>query len=511
MKVEKEEKILKLYGGSIKENITEWIEEDIILPDTKPDAIKIVTVNVNSYVTNTEILNDSVKIIGRLNYFIIYKADDSEMGIRGVLHSSNYTKIVNIKGIDSSMLVTVEPIVKNVIYSLPNERKISVKTEVIFRVKGNKLESVPFIENFKNLDGLQTKVKEDTFNNILETKCETITSREDIMLADENSDFGEILKVSTKIVNEEYKQSYNKLLVKGDIKVRILYLSEKNINEVKIAEVLVPFTSMVEFSNIKDNSLFDIRYSIKDFNIKANTDITSNKTVSVDYQILLCATMYEKDKISFVEDFYSDKNELEYETKETRVVKSKDINEKYIEIKSSAENVISKDFTLIDYDTDLGYLIIKDDDKDLILEGNIKINLLSENLNTSDIESKIIDIPVSEKIEIPIEISNGKRNSEIKIESVSIDQNSRNLNIKINLKVLTEIENIIDTKYIEEINIGEINENDLESMSIYIVKPNDTLWSIAKKYKTTVEKIAAVNNIENIDLIKENQKLLIIR
>ena len=511
MKVEKEEKVLKLYSDSIKENITKWIEEDIILPDTKPDAIKIVTINVNPYITNIEVLNESIKLTGRLNYFIIYKANDTEMGIRGVLHSSQFTQILNVKDLDNSMLVTVDPVVKNVIFALPNERKISVKTEVIFKVNGSKIENVPFIENFKNLDGLQTKVKEDTFNNIIETKCETITSREDILLPDENSDFGEILKVTTKIVNEEYKQSYNKLLVKGDIKVRMLYLSEKNVSEVKVAETLVPFTSMVEFSNIRDDSLFDIRYSIKDFNIKANTEITSNKTVSVDYQILLCAIMYEKSKVSFVEDFYSDKNELEYETKEARVVKSQDKNEKYIEIKSTAENVISKDFTLIDYDVDLGYLIVKDNDKDATVEGNIKINLLSENLNNSDIDSKIIDIPVSEKIEFKDGLELGKRNTEIKLESISIDQNSGNLNIKINLKVITEIENIIDTKFIDEINIGEINEDNLESMSIYIVKPKDTLWSIAKKYKTTVEKITAVNNIENPDLINVNQKLLIIR
>lgn len=44
---------------------------------------------------------------------------------------------------------------------------------------------------------------------------------------------------------------------------------------------------------------------------------------------------------------------------------------------------------------------------------------------------------------------------------------------------------------------------------IYIVKPGDTLSEIAKKYKTTYQKIALDNNIKNPNLIYPNQKLVI--
>ena len=46
---------------------------------------------------------------------------------------------------------------------------------------------------------------------------------------------------------------------------------------------------------------------------------------------------------------------------------------------------------------------------------------------------------------------------------------------------------------------------------IYMVQPGDTLWKIAKRYRTTVEDILAVNEIENPDLIYPGQKLLIIK
>ena len=46
---------------------------------------------------------------------------------------------------------------------------------------------------------------------------------------------------------------------------------------------------------------------------------------------------------------------------------------------------------------------------------------------------------------------------------------------------------------------------------IYVVQKGDSLWKIAKKYRTTVDNIAAVNELENPELIYPGQKLLIIK
>ena len=48
-------------------------------------------------------------------------------------------------------------------------------------------------------------------------------------------------------------------------------------------------------------------------------------------------------------------------------------------------------------------------------------------------------------------------------------------------------------------------------MVIYFVKPKDTLWKIAKSFDSTVEEIARVNEIENVDSIMPGMKLFIPR
>ena len=66
--------------------------------------------------------------------------------------------------------------------------------------------------------------------------------------------------------------------------------------------------------------------------------------------------------------------------------------------------------------------------------------------------------------------------------------------------------NIIDN--IEEIE-AEKNEEDYDSLILYLVNPGDSLWKIAKKFNSTVEEISKINGIEDIDKINVGQKLYI--
>ena len=59
--------------------------------------------------------------------------------------------------------------------------------------------------------------------------------------------------------------------------------------------------------------------------------------------------------------------------------------------------------------------------------------------------------------------------------------------------------------------VNEILRGNTQKEEIYIVKKGDCLCNIAKKFNTTVEKIAKDNNITNVDLIYVGQKLIIRR
>lgn len=511
MLVNTENKGLNLYTVPIRESVSVWIEQDILVPDTKPDAIKIINVTVNPYVTDTEVMDNKVKVTGKLNYYVIYRTNETNMGTRGLFVSLPYTQILNVKGIKKDTDVRVRPLVKNVIYSLPNERKIAIKTEIIFRIKALEATYINLIQRFSPDHKVEMKVNENTFNNLIRSKYNVIASREDIMIPNENEDFYEILKIDSNIVNTEYKESYNKIMVKGDISVNMLYLADKQDTEIKKISLEIPFSGMVEMDNISDKSKFTIDFVINDFNIRPNTEMSTTKTMSVDYQIGVYVCMFEQEDVSYVEDFYSEEKQLKCEQTVTRAVRDERIIQKYIDIKETLNSILPDNSKLLDYTIDTSYIVLKQVANNIHVEGNIKISVLVQNLDTLEIENKVVDVLVSEEFTIDDLNPDTNISLEIYADKVSIQQNGSDMDVKLKLNLDIKSESIVDLNISDKIEEEDLDISNLDSMNIYIVKPKDSLWSIAKKYNTTVDKIVQTNDITDQSIINVGQKILIIR
>ena len=84
------------------------------------------------------------------------------------------------------------------------------------------------------------------------------------------------------------------------------------------------------------------------------------------------------------------------------------------------------------------------------------------------------------------------------------------LDIKAELKIsltVFEIESVDVLTDIEEKGDSEFKAKPA-SLVIYFSDPGETVWDIARKYNTTVEKIAVENNLTD-DVIRERRMLLI--
>ena len=83
------------------------------------------------------------------------------------------------------------------------------------------------------------------------------------------------------------------------------------------------------------------------------------------------------------------------------------------------------------------------------------------------------------------------------------------MDIKLDLEFNISLSNTQTINVIQEINIDENRECERYSLIIYFVKPGDTLWNIAKKFRSTVENIVTINGIEDENKINVGQQLFI--
>lgn len=126
--------------------------------------------------------------------------------------------------------------------------------------------------------------------------------------------------------------------------------------------------------------------------------------------------------------------------------------------------------------------------------------------NKEEIPNNNTDINSSENY-IRYKIKKGDTLSEIAIKyNTTVNELVRINNIKNPNIIYINQTLLIPTK-----NNSISNGNDDKNNTIYIVKKGDTLYSIAKRYNTTVQKIVNNNNIRNPNLIYPGERIIIVK
>jgi len=120
------------------------------------------------------------------------------------------------------------------------------------------------------------------------------------------------------------------------------------------------------------------------------------------------------------------------------------------------------------------------------------------------------EIPFSCKVDIAGTKPNMQSNSKVSLEMVEGSLEAGNISIRAVVKVHCKVYYSIKNKFVVNMAIddGEIPKKKA-SIIIYVVQPEDTLWSIAKKYLTTVEEIMNINELSDGEEVKASQKLII--
>ncbi len=482
------------------------IEGDMIVPDVKPDILKTINSVGNVCIYKKEVLDGKIRFDGGINVYLIYLADSEGDVTRGLNTTLDFTQIVDIDECKSNMNIVNNMIIKNIECKVLNGRKINIKAEIEIQIQVYSNENVEILKAVNNINNIQTLNNSMPISTLIGIGNTKVYAK-DTIAYDQTSNLSEILKADINIINKEVKTSYNKVLVKSDANVKLMYLTEDG--SVKIINSNIPIMGFVDIADVTDNNLINTNYEIRNILIKPNGG--EQHSVYIEIEVGITCMAYGISEIQLIEDMYSTDLDMNFTTKciETEIDKcnKRDICniEEEILIPEISNNQI--------YDVEIKPIINKVNilNQRVVYEGNINLNFLYASNTTVGIESKNYVLPFN------YELQDNNINSEKKIitQIECIGDNfvilsDGKIQCKINLQFELDISNSRKINLIDEINIVESRNNQNCSMIIYLVKAGDTLWNIAKRYKTTVESIMELNNLEN-DIINVGEKLYIQR
>ena len=486
---------LKINNNVLYKNKTVEIFGDVIVPDIKPDIISIINTNGNSYISKKEISNGKVRFDGNLDTRIIYLSDSGET--RSISTTLSFLETIEDENIKEEMKINYELKIVDVETKILNERKISVSARLEIMCSIKEIKEIEIINNIDELENIEKLEDKINIKNFLNTNMSKTSLKESLKIPDED-ELAEILKIDVNIGNTENKISYNKILAKAEVEVKVVYLTENN--NIKVITGQFPIMSFIDMENIKEENKCCTEYKIKNMLITPNSKEQHSILIQIEFEVE--CEVYEVKQINIIKDMYGTKKDISFKQNNmyVNVVKEKEGTDK-IQIQ---EKIFVEDICKI-VDIDFGVMIVNKNQLNNIInyEGNLKVNILYEIENKQGICEKQVKIPFIIKRDNLEEI---KLNI-IKKEFTLINEDA-NINVEIEINEIKE--NCEEINLINEIKVSEKEEENEFSMIVYFIKQEDTLWDVCKKFKVSQSQICEYNNIEDSKLIPGN-KLYIVR
>lgn len=480
-------------------------EEDFVVPDVKPDILNTIRTNGTVCIYKKEVMDGKVRIDGSINVYIMYLADDETSSVRSLNTTLDFSQTIDFEKVRVGMILEDKVSLKTVECRVLNGRKVNVKAMLDLDLKIVSNEELEFVKEIEDIKDVQLLNRNLTLNSLLGSGLTKVYAKDTIVI-DSLDNLIEIMKVDFSIINQETKISYNKVLVKADACVKMVYLTDDN--RICTTSNLIPVMGFIDMPDVTDENLCNVNYEVKNLLVKPNN--IEEHSIYVEAELEINCHVYQNRELNIIQDLYSPSVNLMYKQKQIQAISQKEMIKDICSIRE--KQFISEIGNHKIYDVSvkpniINQTILKDR---IVYEGEMELNFLFDSDNSSRIGTKNMVLPFTFNMDCMGVVPSSQIETQINISlqdfTVMTDES---IDIKIDLEFLVNLSNNQTIQVIEEIDVDETRQNERFSLIIYFVKPGDTLWKIAKRFRSTVSNIAKMNGIEDENKINIGQQLFI--
>ncbi len=486
------------------------VECDIIVPDVKPDLLKTLQIDAVVTLNKKEVYDGSYCVAGKVDYTVLY-VPESAKGVCSLSATGDFVCNENHPAVKEGMFIDVTADVEHLEFNLINSRKINIKAVVGIDMQITDKMHVSIPESIEG-EGIMVKKKNfSTLSRVLQKEDE-IKIEEELMLPPGKPTIESLLKSDVAVRNKEIKVIAGKIVVKGELVICNLYISEGD-GMATFVEHCLPFTEIIDAQGISEDNYNNVDFYVSKSNINAaydndgdmrtiECDIRLGVTVSSDEIVsaLAVTDAYSTSKKLTLNNNYIEVDSLGSNIETTYTLKENIVPKEGIPPISHIYNVVAKPYIS---------LMTAGDNK-IILEGVIDTYILYiSSREDSPVYNFKAEVPFKIVLEAPKTSSDDKVKAKIVANHVSYNLNAAGeieLRLVLGINAASFKRDTINV--ISDISEEEFDEMDNSSIVLYFIQKGDTLWDIAKRYHTKVEYIQELNNLEDENLAEGMQILI---
>lgn len=509
-------------------NITEkpktviTIEEDILVPDTKPDLREILLIDGRARISSREIdrinkTDDYIGLSGEVELQTLYMPENRQAAgpVIAVQTRVPFKERWHTDIAPGATLI-LDCRTEKIEYMVINERKYRVKISLAIMARECVDRKVDIFEGI-NGEEIQMLKERVEISSIALRKKDTLTISENLEIKEEGN-FESILKQDINVV-ENYKQfTAEKVVINGFIFVNLLYTvtGENPLDCIRQAQERVEFTQFIPVKQ-QGSGGGSLCFDCSGLRVKLVQDEEAGEVFRLEGEIITYVELYAGTEREIIVDGYHREKDFicDFNEEKSRTPVASATGE------ASVREIISPDAAYGEIEKILyttGEIMESEsrgEQGKVITEGSLQAKMICMSLRDEE-EPQLFsirqEVPFRVVTAVPQMTGNEIVSTRINVRDIWAEKiNGKQLEFNASVMAGSEVMREVPFKVLANPAFEESTAKEaMAPMVVYVAGKDDSLWSIAKRFKTSVESVAKLNQLEE-GQIAEGRKLLIIR
>ena len=496
-------------NGVRRENVMITFDEDFNIPDKKNDVDEVLWMESSFTDVKVKCEGNKARISGNFSSEIMYRSSENgciECAV-ALLPVSQWT---NLTADCTSCSATVK--IEDCSARIINSRKLNLRALISCEVCCEEDTSTDVITDINA--PIEKRYEDINISTLVADKSDYIKVNEIVTIPNNKPNIDEILFSKVTLKDRGVRLMENSFVVKGDLETFVLYSytpeGEDRGQLLTYHTINIPFEETLNLTGLTESDTGFILADVCYANVTVVPDDDGEeRRIKVDADISLGISAYRDENVTILKDAYSLTEDVELGKKKSEfaLVNSHNASRLSITEDLSCEPYLqlcySDAFVQVDETT---YT-----DDGIRVNGAVGVKIMGiKDKDQNPVGVMSYTLPFEHVVEC--RATSGNRNFRMcpYVDRISVNLAGDNT-INVRLSIIFDT-CIFDTFMVDA--VTEVVEREVQGKdNTFVIKgiitgPSDTLWDIAKTYRTTVESIMNANGLTSED-VSAGRKLII--
>lgn len=499
-----------------KTTTSQFVIEDVYnVPDHKADVGRVITSEGTIRIEEVQTVDSYLKVTGKLHFKLLYVTDTAQPGLASMEGALPFREMVYVEeGAEQEYQILVNRLHLNV--GLIHSRKLEIKAVSEFSLHRETVKEEEIATGIDFAGRAYQRTQSAEILELCENKRDVYRIKEEIKLPGTKENMETMLWQEISLRSLDTKMANNHLQLSGELMVFCIYQSQEG--KVQWIEQTVPFEGAISCEGATDGSYHHLYRTLQDVSVEMRMDEDGEmRCLGIEAVLEMRILTYKEEKRSVLEDVYS--LDEKWNVKMRRVFLEELVMQNHSKCRISEQlKVPEVGNEILQICHSSGEIQVE---KTEVLEGGIQIEGI--------LHVKFLYVRENDQVPFTVwsgmipftyllecENSTPDLNYDItyNVEQLAIELvGNGEVEVKAHLAFKSFVRRPVNLEMVEQIVSEPLDETELyEQPGIigYIVKGEDNLWKLAKKYGTTEERIMEINELTAKEL-KTGDKLLIFK